>query len=194
MRSPTSFLARAQFARIAALIAAGFSFYLSYFATPETAGEAIGVIHLDSRSLGVLLVVWSITALLYPRLQSAADWFVDKVVLRRVDYAALRLALARDAQDYESTAELLDDVCLRLQPALTARAVIWREGEAASPLQVVSLAAARRRAPNKSATVTVPTTDNPRYELPSVNWRAGAACCQTISTCLSGRPSQLRAA
>lgn len=164
---------------LVALIAAGFNFYVSSFAAPGT-----GIIRLDAHSLGVLLVLWSGTALAYPALQRAAEWFVDKIVLRRVDYAALRAEVARHVQIHESAAELLDDICRRLQPALTARDVSWREAsedqststaspslnlppastDNEAPRPIVSLDS-RRRTPHRSATVLVPTTDTPHYEL-----------------------------
>ncbi len=168
------------------LITVTFSLYVPFFAPRSVIGEADRII-LDARSLGVLLALWAGTALLYPWLGRAASWFVDKVVLRRVDYAALRTEVACLAQEHQSPAELLDDICVRLQPSLTAQSMTWREVDRqprshkanslltdndqsiseimeSSPLQAVTIHP-RRFAQNQSATVTVPTSDEPGYEL-----------------------------
>lgn len=168
------------------LITVTFSLYVPFFATRSVIGEADRIL-LDARSLGVLLALWAGTALLYPWLGRATSWFVDKVMLRRVDYAALRTEVARLSQEHQAPAELLDDVCVRLQPALTAQSMTWREVDLhpksleadlllpdsdksiskimeSSPLQVVTIHL-RRFAQNQSATVTVPTADEPGYEL-----------------------------
>lgn len=170
-----------------ALIGGAFALYVSFFAASPVAKEA-GSIRLDALSLGVLLAAWAGTALVHPWLVRAAAWFVDKVVLRRADYAELRAEVARLAHEHESLAELLDAVCLRLKPALTAHGVTWREtdlpeeaekasqtralptsgdksrSEGLEAAQMVGMQTARR-AQNQPATVVVPTTDMPRYEI-----------------------------
>jgi len=90
----------------------------------------------DPGAVGVLLGLWCGTALVYPALRRAAAWFVDVVVLRRVDYDRLRVEIARLSAAGETAEAILDEVCRRLAPALNARAVNWLKvepGPAAAP-------------------------------------------------------------
>ncbi len=41
-----------------------------------------------------MLALWVATALVYPKLHKFAVWLVDKVVLRRANYAVLRSEIA----------------------------------------------------------------------------------------------------
>ena len=130
-----------------ALVGGAFGLYVSFFASPSTAGMA-GSIRLDALSLGVLLAAWAGTALVHPWLVGAAAWFIDKVVLRRADYTELRAEVARLAHEHESPVELLDAVCLRLKPALTAHDVTWRETDPPeNASQTRALSGGRRRKP-----------------------------------------------
>jgi two-component system, LytTR family, sensor kinase len=83
----------------------------------------------DPRVVGALLALWIVTALLYPHLKRAAHWFVDTIILQRVDYEALREDIAKIAERTEEPDELLNEVCRRLAQALTARRVMWQAGE-----------------------------------------------------------------
>lgn len=149
---------------------------------------------LDPLAVGFLLALWVGTALSYSHLRRAAIWFVDAVVLRRVDYPQLRDELARLAAASENPQEILGQVCDRLAYALTARDVRWlaHEDPGAIP-PAIDLAAdfllpsqlvrvtdqdgenhddARARANHGSgklrrpvATLLIPTHEAPRYSL-----------------------------
>jgi len=103
------------------------------------------------RAVGLLLALWIATALGYPALLRAVNRFVDGVILGRPDYAALRQGIAGSINDLESVDEILDSVCARLAPALSARFVTWDE-EGAGAMEVVT-------------SVPVPTADPPRFSL-----------------------------
>jgi signal transduction histidine kinase len=100
--------------------------------------------------------------LIYPALTAAATWFVDKVVLHRVDYDLLRMALSRRVNDTDSPAAMLDTACGAIAPALSAATVDWKElpggADDDQPIVVV---------PSKgtSADVRVPAHDAPRYAI-----------------------------
>ena len=81
----------------------------------------------ESRSVGVLVGLWVITALLYPGLRRATTWFVDGVVLRRADYAKLRADVAQLLTQHEVPRDILDGVCSMLAPALSAHEITWSE-------------------------------------------------------------------
>lgn len=81
----------------------------------------------ESRSVGVLVGLWVLTALLYPGLRRVANWFVDGVVLRRANYVQLRSDVAQFLTQHESPRDILDGVCLTLAPALSAHEITWSE-------------------------------------------------------------------
>ena len=81
----------------------------------------------ESRSVGVLVGLWVLTALLYPGLRRTATWFVDGVVLRRADYGKLRTDVAHLLTQHEVPHNILDGVCSILAPALSAHEISWSE-------------------------------------------------------------------
>jgi two-component system LytT family sensor kinase len=127
---------------------------------------AIGAIHSpdlplrDPRDVGVLVTFWVGTALLYPKLRELSGWFVDTVLLDRPDYATLRAELGRQVQDQQDVPTMLDEVCTRLAPALSARTVEWRERPAPSVAQTDAVAAAGTR-----TVVDISVAEPPRYQL-----------------------------
>jgi hypothetical protein len=128
---------------------------------------AIGAIHSpelplrDARDVGILVTLWVATALLYPKIRDGIGWFVDTVLLDRPDYGTLCADIGRRLQQHQDISTLLDEVCVQLTPALSARAVQWREQPAlpAAPTDVPfgwgSVAAA----------VDVPVAEPPNYTL-----------------------------
>jgi two-component system, LytTR family, sensor kinase len=84
-------------------------------------------VEIDPRQVGVLVTLWVATALLYPFLRRTTAWFVDAVVLWRPDYKSLAADIARGIQEQDEIDDLLDEVCARLTPALSATAVWWTD-------------------------------------------------------------------
>lgn len=144
----------------------------------------------DPTVVGVLLTLWIGTALLYPQLRRAVVWFVEKIVLGRADYAAMRTQLVRTMGSCESSEAVLDAVCEDLAPALSARDVHWskeetRENEEQaivpgdngdstadyssdpflSPTSAQHLVTLIDRSPSGSAAVLVPTAEPPYFVL-----------------------------
>src|SRR5580765_669847 len=128
---------------------------------------AIGAIHSpelplrDPRDVGVLVTLWVATALLYPRIRHVIGWFVDTVLLDRPDYATLRADIGRSVQRQQDISTLLDEVCARLAPALSARSVSWREKSERPGAPLESSAPAG----NITATVDVPVAEAPHYAI-----------------------------
>lgn len=106
-----------------ALVALAFSMYVAVV-LPFLSGSD-GHVESDPRAVGVILGMWIVTALLYPRLHHAVAWVVDKIVLRRSDYNYVRAEVTRLAASHEQDNLILDDVCKFLGSALTAREVLW---------------------------------------------------------------------
>jgi two-component system LytT family sensor kinase len=88
-------------------------------------------VRVDPRQVGALVTLWVGTALLYPALRRVTAWFVDTIVLRRPDYLSLRTTITRRMHTHEDPAALMTDVCDVLAPALSSRAVSWRQCPAA---------------------------------------------------------------
>lgn len=158
-------------------------FAVSPLLTIQGAGSQI-----NPWAIGVLLGLWIATALLYPQLRRAANWFVETIVLGRADYAEMRAQLVRILGDCESASDVLDEICRVLAPALTAREVRWLRADdeqAGSPVEdtadtekFVAAMAARtsdlaqeqvvtllERSPGASAVVFVPTAEPPYFAL-----------------------------
>ena len=104
------------------LVAVAFSLYLGV-ASPLLASHGWS----DSRSVGLLVGLWVLTALLYPGLRRVATWFVDGVVLRRANYGKLRTDVAQILTQHEVPSEILRAVCSILAPALSAHEITWSE-------------------------------------------------------------------
>src|SRR3984893_9707698 len=84
-------------------------------------------LRVDPRQVGALVTMWVATTLAYPALRRAISWFVDSVILWRPDYRSLRATAARRVQAQDDIPALLTDLCALLTPAISARAVTWRE-------------------------------------------------------------------
>jgi signal transduction histidine kinase len=93
-------------------------------------------------------------------LRDGVAWFVDAIVLDRPDYSALRTDITRAAQTHEDVSLLLDDVCARLAPALSARIVRWQEGSEAMIPE-----APRHSAAADPTSIDIPVAEPPRYSL-----------------------------
>jgi len=171
------------------LVALAFGLYVLVAAPLLKTRDAKG--DLSASAIGALVGLWLGTALIYPYLRRGIVWFVDAVVLRRADYQNLLDELARVLPSYEETHEILDTVCSRLAPALTAKEVRWQQSDLANPVsanhsiadsefffptQLVRIARedeeikveSRRRTGRlrfPAASVLIPTHEPPRYFL-----------------------------
>ena len=85
------------------------------------------------RSSALLLSMWVLTALVYPFLRKSAGWFVDEIVLKRVDYADLAAKLSQAIDRSESPGAILEEASRILAPALSAESIEWSESEQNGP-------------------------------------------------------------
>ncbi|HEY8462186.1 MAG TPA: histidine kinase [Blastocatellia bacterium] len=133
-------------------------------------------------AIGLVLGLWVLTALAYPRLRKAATWFVDVIVLRRTDYEAMRAEIAQSIALLETPEQVLDQTCARLAEALTAREVTWEavndsggeesEGQPAPLLPQLLLSSNQSKASRllkepdaRATTILAPTAEPPQYRL-----------------------------
>ncbi|MGE3705030.1 MAG: histidine kinase [Vicinamibacterales bacterium] len=127
-------------------------YYLGGGAGP--AGEPLA----NARDVAVLVALWVGTALCYPRLRQLIAWFVDTIVLERPDYPSLQSAIVTAIQRVEDVPLLLDEVCTRLGPALSARTARWEAIEpGATPGRTIAT-------PGR-ALMEVPVAEPPRYQI-----------------------------
>jgi hypothetical protein len=104
-----------------------------------------------SPAIGALLAMWIGTALLFPWLRRRVSAFVDRILLKRADYASLLDDLASTLQRCEAEEDVLTQTCAVLTPALSARSVTWRTTSAREPCRLNE--------------VLIPTAEAPRPAL-----------------------------
>ncbi|MBS1796059.1 MAG: histidine kinase [Acidobacteria bacterium] len=121
----------------------------------------------DVQAAVVVIALWMATALVYPALHKFAVWLVDKIILRRVSYAALQSAILRNIEDRDDAKSVLDEVCGELRRALTARAAGWLEVVESDPNQPTVNFTPRR------AEVFVPTVESPFYRIDLSDFAGG---------------------
>jgi two-component system LytT family sensor kinase len=117
-----------------------------------------------SWAVSALIALWIVTALAYPPLERTINRFVDRIVLRRADYEKVRVEVATEIADLSSAPAILDSVCARIAPAMSARTVAWAPLPLGLPVgaQSANFVATTR---GGAATVLVPTADAPSYQL-----------------------------
>ncbi|HEX5581868.1 MAG TPA: histidine kinase, partial [Gemmatimonadaceae bacterium] len=138
-----------------------------YFGVADPVIELLPPSLHEEGPVGVLLALWVMTALAYPRLVRLAGWFVDRVILRRVDYATVRRDAARRIEAASDEGEVLDAAAAELAPALHAP-VRWEalDGVAIPAAPLLGRVPAPQGAAVQGWTrVAVPTTDAPAFAL-----------------------------
>ena len=79
----------------------------------------------DPGGVGLLITVWAAAALLAPAIGRGSEWFVDRLLLRRPNYDALKASITRLVQAQDEVPALLASVCEGLAPALSSSTVRW---------------------------------------------------------------------
>jgi hypothetical protein len=117
----------------------------------------------DSQSVGILLIFWIATALIYPGLHKFAVWFVDRIILRRANYAKLHSEIIRKMETLDSQEIILEEVQKTLKRALTAGTAEFCKIDELSidPTLNTTLVTVNRTGAN----ILIPTTDRPQYIL-----------------------------
>ncbi len=140
------------------IIIAGYFSIVVPFVLPQLSADP-----LDPRAVGALVTLWLAIAVSYPALRMGASRFVDRVVLRRVDYRRVRAEIVAAVAALDSEIEVLEATCRLLGPALSVRRLAWSEVEAPTaawpPINVVS------REGRQEATAKVATAELPSYIL-----------------------------
>jgi len=147
---------------LAFILLAGLIFGIFVFGVmPVLAGNPT-----SERSIALLLAMWAVTALVFPLLSRGAEWLIDKVVLKRVDYTQLAATLSRAIERCEIPDAILDETVRTLAPALSAQSIEWSDSELKDHLNWV-------QQDRRSARIAVPSMDSPRYILRIRNLSGG---------------------
>jgi hypothetical protein len=117
----------------------------------STVAPSLTILPPGSVAVFVLLGMWIGTALVFPWLRRRVSVFVDRVVLRRANYATLVDTLAATLQSCASEEAVLDHTCAVLAPALSADSVHWRIDRPATTPSAQEIA--------------IPTTEEPQNVL-----------------------------
>ncbi len=151
------------------LVSTAFVFYvtiaapiLSSLANEAAAGP------FSLRAIGTLLGLWVGTALAFPHISRAANWFVDKVVLGRADYDHLRSEISAIIAASDQPEEMLDATCDLLKGALTASDISWTQHEGKGVDKRLSnrdVGQARSRAAQLTASFEIPLTEPPALRI-----------------------------
>nr|MBA4183983.1 hypothetical protein [Acidobacteriota bacterium] len=113
----------------------------------------------DVQGVSILLTFWIATALIYPSLHRFAAWLVDKIILRRADYARLRARISKTIEKENAIENVLGETCRSLASALTAKESNWdQSSENESNLPVVNFT-------SNAAEILVPTAELPAYKI-----------------------------
>jgi signal transduction histidine kinase len=110
------------------------------------------------------LALSTATALSYPVIRRSTGWFVDFVLLRRPDAAALRSEIARRLVTCENSDDILKLVADSLAPALSAGRVSW-DVSADGPPEGQDLVRLPDRSERSGVELSIPTTEPPHYVL-----------------------------
>ncbi|HMO79362.1 MAG TPA: histidine kinase [Pyrinomonadaceae bacterium] len=115
----------------------------------------------DVTAVSLILVLWMITALIYPSLYKLANWLVDKVILNRADYITFQNDMAGEIELAETADSVAGIVSNSLARVLTANRVRWRT----LAINPVSTGGSNVSFGPEDAKVMVPTVEGPFYEI-----------------------------
>ncbi len=116
------------------------------------------------------IVVYAVCmALAYPVVERLVGLFVDRVVLRRVDYRVVRQELSEQLRHARTEEDVLESVRRNIAPALSADDV-RTVSEAATEAVAMEF---RRDSGSSSTTVTIPCAESPSFSLVVSGLRGG---------------------
>jgi two-component system, LytTR family, sensor kinase len=115
----------------------------------------------DPQRTGVLLFVWTATALLYPQIHRFSAWLVDKTLLQRPDYAHIEKEFMQKIQTFESVGDILSRAARDLASIVSAPDFEIRETKDS---RAVVLGETVEIRPD-SAKITIPTVEAPNFEI-----------------------------
>lgn len=159
------FLKRALSLLLVTALACGFYWMVAGYLF---SAEAVFV-STDTRFIAFNLGFWIATALMFPRISEFANWVVNKLVLRRVSYERLQSEIMKQISESDTVNLVLESVCSKFRTALTVAEASWRQTMISSDFPHQSLIDAK----TNGATIVIPTTDQPSYEIALESFMGG---------------------
>ncbi|MDB4884021.1 MAG: putative Histidine kinase [Gemmatimonadetes bacterium] len=117
----------------------------------------------DPLATTVLLALWGVAVVTAWWLRRVVWLFVDRVVLHRPDYRALREQMARDVAQRDDVEAVLDAIRAQLATALGASMVTWRATSDAEPSEAAALPVVTLVYHGSEALVAIPTVELPHF-------------------------------
>lgn len=147
---------------------------LTAFSLYVFVAQPLGFLHIshdenDPIATGILLVLWIATALIYPFLHKISVLFVDKILLKRINYEDLQREISNAIENCETADDVLDIVAEKLGNALTAEKSIWNEiYQTDSEINLPTVEFTREK-----TEVFVPANESPFYKIHLKNFTGG---------------------
>lgn len=159
------FLKRALSLLIISAIAGGFYWFL----IARLFSENAIFVGRDAKFIAANLGFWIATAMIFPQISRFSEWFVNKIILRRVSYDRLQTKIMQSITKSETVHSVLENVCDELKIALTANQASWQKSSNSPPDIYQSVVNPK---PN-GAEILIPTTDRPAYKITLENFKGG---------------------
>lgn len=118
----------------------------------------------DPLATVILLAVWGIAVAVAWSCRRVVWLFVDRVVLRRPDYRAVRERMAREVARHDDADSVLASVSATLGTALGASSVTWKADDI-SDASDAAPSLVNRVYHGSAAVVAVPTVESPRFHV-----------------------------
>ncbi len=118
----------------------------------------------DIQAAVLVITLWMMTALIYPKIHKLAVWLVDKIILRRADYEKLRREITKEIDKIDNGEAVLEAIRDKLKPALTANKASWSEVCNDDNLTGIT---------SEKAEIFIPTTESPFYKISLSNFAGG---------------------
>jgi len=122
------------------------------FGAWSVAGPALTRTPGSPEAIGVLLGLWVLTTFAFPLIRRLINGFVDRAILKRMDHPRMVEHITAAVQNAANEAELLNQTCRSLAPALSATQVTWEVQE-------------RPATGMESPLIPLPTTEAPHLAL-----------------------------
>lgn len=121
----------------------------------------------DPIAIGILLLFWIATALIYPFLHKISVILVDKILLKRVNYETLQKEILTEIETDETVEIVLQTVSNKLAKVLTAEQSDWQKvSESFGNLPTVEFT-------TEKAEIFIPTNEQPFYKFNFRNFLGG---------------------
>ncbi len=115
----------------------------------------------DMQATAVIISLWIATALSFPALSRASRWIVDRIILARPNYEAVKAEIANSIDEADSPEDVLNTICNMFADVFTATEKRWIESPSKPSNSSLTLVDIER----DLAEISIPTHDVPFYKV-----------------------------